>query len=136
MNDRKISKNFTHGEVACKCGGHCKGAAKISADLMGRLQQMRDTIGGPIRITSGVRCRKHPESRTRPTSSHVPNDLGDIEGKVGHAVDIAAVGSRRRFRLLAAAIAAGFTRIGIGKSFLHLDNDYKKSQGVIWDYYK
>ena len=131
-----LTRNFSHSEVACKCDGHCKGAAKISPDLLGRLQQMRDTIGGPIRITSGVRCRKHPESRTRPTSSHVPNDLGDIEGRVGHAVDIAAVGSRRRFRLLAAAIAAGFTRIGIGKSFLHLDNDYKKSQGVIWDYYK
>ena len=118
-----LTRNFSHSEVACKCDGHCKGAAKISPDLMGRLQQMRDTIGGPIRITSGVRCRKHPESRTSPTSSHVPNDLGDIEGKVGHAVDIAAVGSGRRFRLLAAAIAAGFTRIGIGKSFLHLDND-------------
>ena len=129
-----LTRNFSHSEVACKCG-RCRGAAKISPDLMRRLQQMRDA-GGPIRITSGVRCRKHPESRTRPTSSHVPNDLGDIEGKVGHAVDIAAVGSRRRFRLLAAAIAAGFTRIGIGKSFLHLDNDYNKSQGVIWDYYK
>ena len=129
-----LTRNFSHSEVACKCG-RCRGAAKISPDLMRRLQQMRDAVG-PIRITSGVRCRKHPESRTRPTSSHVPNDLGDIQGKVGHAVDIAAVGSRRRFRLLAAAIAAGFTRIGIGKSFLHLDNDYKKSQGVIWDYYK
>ena len=129
-----LTRNFSHSEVACKCG-RCRGAAKISPDLMRRLQQMRDAVG-PIRITSGVRCRKHPESRTRPTSSHVPHDLGDIEGKVGHAVDIAAVGSRRRFRLLAAAIAAGFTRIGIGKSFLHLDNDYKKSQGVIWDYYK
>ena len=129
-----LTRNFSHSEVACKCG-RCKGAAKISPDLMVRLQAVRDEVG-PIRITSGVRCRKHAESRTRPTSSHVPNDLGDIEGKVGHAVDIAAVGSGRRFRLLAAAIAAGFTRIGIGKSFLHLDNDYKKSQGVIWDYYK
>ena len=134
MNDRKISKHFTHGEVACKCG-RCRGGVNISPDLMRRLQQMRDAVG-PIRITSGVRCRKHPESRTRPTSSHVPNDLGDIEGKVGHAVDIAARGSGRRFRLLAAAIAADFVRIGIGKTFLHLDNDYKKSQGVIWDYYK
>mgnify|MGYP003136890448 FL=1 len=129
-----LTRNFSHSEVACKCG-RCKGGAKISPDLMGRLQQMRDAVG-PIRITSGVRCRQHPESRTRPTSSHVPNDLGDIEGKVGHAVDIAARGSNRRFRLLAAAIAADFVRIGIGKTFLHLDNDYKKSQGVIWDYYK
>jgi len=134
MGDLTLTRNFSQSEVACNCG-RCKGAAKISPDLMVRLQAVRDEVG-PIRITSGVRCRKHAESRTRPTSSHVPNDLGDIEGKVGHAVDIAAVGSGRRFRLLAAAIAAGFTRIGIGKSFLHLDNDYKKSQGVIWDYYK
>jgi len=129
-----LTKNFSRAEIACKCG-NCKGAAKISPDLMTRLQAMRDDAG-VIQITSGVRCRKHPESRKRTTSSHVPADLGDLEGRCGHAVDIAAVGSRRRFRLLAAAIAAGFTRIGIGKSFLHLDNDYKKSQGVIWDYYK
>ena len=129
-----LTRNFSQSEVACKCN-RCRGAAKISPDLMRRLQQMRDAVG-PIRITSGVRCRKHPESRTRPTSSHVPNDLGDIEGKVGHAVDIAAGTSARRFRLLDAALAAGFVRVGIGKSFLHLDNDYKKSQGVIWDYYK
>ena len=130
-----LTRNFSHGEVACKCDGHCKGAAKSSPDLMRRLQQMRDAIGGPIRITSGVRCRKHPESRKRPTSSHVPNDLGDGEGRCGHAVDIAAVGSGRRFRLLHAALAAGFVRVGIGKTFLHLDNDQGKAQGVAWDYY-
>ena len=133
MGDKSITRNFSHAEIACKCG-RCKGAAKISPDLMVRLQAMRDEVG-PIRITSGVRCRQHPESRTRPTSSHVPADLGDVEGRCGHAVDIAAVGSRRRFRLLDAALAAGFVRVGIGKGFLHLDNDYKKSQGVAWDYY-
>ena len=134
MNDRKISKNFTHGEVACKCGG-CRGAAKISPDLIVRLQAMRDEYG-PIRVNSGVRCRKHPESKARPTSSHVPADHGDSEGRVGHAVDIWTPNSGRRFRLLAAAIAAGFTRIGLGKTFLHLDNARKKAQNVAWDYYK
>ena len=129
-----LTRHFSQSEVACKCG-RCRGGAKISPDLMDKLQQMRDAVG-PIRITSGVRCRKHTESRTRPTSSHVPNDLGDGEGRCGHAVDIAAGTSYRRFRLLDAALAAGFTRIGIGKSFLHLDNDLRKSQDVIWDYYK
>ena len=128
-----LTRNFSHAEIACKCN-RCKGAAKISPELMAWLQAMRDDIG-PIRITSGVRCRQHPESRTRPTSSHVPNDLGDGEGRVGHAVDIWAPGSGRRFRLLQAALAAGFVRVGIGKGFLHLDNDYKKTQGVAWDYY-
>ena len=133
MGDKSITRNFSHAEIACKCG-RCKGAAKISPDLMVRLQAMRDEVG-PIRITSGVRCRQHPESRTRPPSSPVPADRGDVEGRCGHAGDIAAVGSRRRFRLLDAALAAGFVRVGIGKSFLHLDNDYKKAQGVAWDYY-
>ena len=133
MNDRKLSKNFSHAEIACKCG-RCRGAAKISPDLITRLQAMRDEVG-PIRITSGVRCRQHPESQTRPTSSHVPADLGDGEGRCGHAVDLAAVGSNRRFRLLDAALAAGFVRVGIGKTFVHLDNDHKKAQGVAWDYY-
>jgi len=129
-----LTRNFSHSEVACKCG-RCKGAAKISPDLMVRLQAVRDEAG-PIRVNSGVRCRKHPESKARPTSSHVPADLGDGEGRCGHAVDIAAVGSGRRFRLLDAALAAGFVRVGIGSSFLHLDNDLSKSQGVAWDYYK
>ena len=133
MGDLTLTRNFSHAEVSCKCG-RCRGAAKISPDLMVRLQAMRDEVG-PIRITSGVRCRKHPESKARPTSSHVPSDHGDGEGRVGHAVDIAAVGSNRRFRLLDAALAAGFTRIGFGKTFLHLDNDRKKAQNVAWDYY-
>jgi len=134
MGDLTLTRNFSQSEVACNCG-RCKGAAKISPDLMVRLQAVRDEAG-PIRVNSGVRCRKHPESKARPTSSHVPADLGDGEGRCGHAVDIAAVGSGRRFRLLDAALAAGFVRVGIGSSFLHLDNDLSKSQGVAWDYYK
>ena len=129
-----LTRHFSQSEVACKCN-RCRGAAKISPELMAWLQAMRDEAG-PIRITSGVRCRQHPESQARPTSSHVPADHGDSEGRVGHAVDIWAPNSGRRFRLLAAAIAAGFTRIGIGTNFLHLDNDRKKAQGVAWDYYK
>ena len=85
----RLTRNFSHAEVACKCG-RCRGAAKISPELMAWLQAMRDEVG--------------------------PN-------------------SGRRFRLLAAAIAAGFTRIGLGKTFLHLDNDRKKAQNVAWDYY-
>ena len=115
-----LSRNFSQSEVACTCG-RCRGAAKISPDLMVRLQAMRDEVG-PIRITSGVRCRQHPESKARPTSSHVPADHGDGEGRVGHAVDIAAVGSNRRFRMLDAALAAGFVRVGLGKNVLHVVN--------------
>ena len=131
-----LTKNFSQSEIACTCGHpQCKGGGRISPALMKWLQDMRDAVG-PIRITSGVRCQQHPETTKRPTSSHVPRDLADLDGRVGHAVDIAARGSGRRYRLLAAAIRAGFNRIGVGKSFLHLDNDKSKPPCVIWDYYK
>ena len=129
-----LTRNFSQREVQCRCG-KCKGGGRISPSLMKWLQDMRDEAG-PIRITSGVRCQQHPETKKRPTSSHIPKDLGDLEGRVGHAVDIATIGSsRRRFILLAAAIRAGFRRIGVGKNFLHLDNDKSKVPDVIWDYY-
>ena len=128
-----LTKNFSQSEVACKCG-KCKGRGRISPSLMKWLQDMRDDAG-PIRITSGVRCQQHPETKKRPTSSHVPRHLDDLEGRVGHAVDIATMGSGSRYRLLAAAFGAGVHRIGVGKDFLHLDNDKTKVPCVIWDYY-
>ena len=36
---------------------------------------------------------------------------------------------------MSAAIKVGINRIGIGKNFIHLDTDKKKSQDVIWHYY-
>jgi len=129
-----LTANFSKSEIACRCG-KCKGGGRISPDLMERLQTMRTALGKPITITSGIRCRQHPESIKRPTSSHIPLDLGDGLGKVGHAVDIATGNARRRFFLLDAAFNAGFERIGIGRTFLHLDNDVQKAQGVVFDYY-
>jgi len=128
-----LTRNFSKKEVNCTCGS-CRGGTKISPSLMKWLQSVRDEVG-KIRITSGIRCQQHPETRKRPTSSHVPADLGDGEGRCSHAVDIAAVGSARRFKLLKAALQAGFHRIGVGKTFLHLDNDKRKVPCVIWDYY-
>jgi zinc D-Ala-D-Ala carboxypeptidase len=129
-----LTENFSLSEVQCKCG-QCKGGGRISPDLMEKLQAMRNETGQPITITSGIRCRQHPESIKRPTSSHIPLKLGDSEGKVGHAVDIATGSARRRFFLLEAAFDAGFERIGIGRTFLHLDNDFQKAQDVVFDYY-
>jgi hypothetical protein len=34
-----------------------------------------------------------------------------------------------------AALECGIRRIGIGKTFVHLDNDASLPQGVMWDYY-
>ena len=48
-----LSKNFSKLEVQCPCS--C-GADKISSILIEKLQKVRNIIGRPIIITSGVCC--------------------------------------------------------------------------------
>ena len=48
-----LSKNFSRLEVQCPCG--C-GASLINPFLVEKLQKVRNIIGRPIIITSGVRC--------------------------------------------------------------------------------
>jgi zinc D-Ala-D-Ala carboxypeptidase len=126
-----LSKNFSAKEFACSCCG----ASNISPALVADLQRLREAIGSPLSITSGVRCKAHNKAVGGVEgSAHVPADLGDGEGKVGHAVDIACTSGVLRFKLLAYAPQM-FKRIGVGATFIHLDNDTNKAQGTAWDYY-
>lgn len=52
----KISKDFDRSEFACKCG--C-GFDTVDIDLARIVQDLRDYIGGPVKINSGCRCEKH-----------------------------------------------------------------------------
>ena len=92
---------------------------------------------GPIKITSGVRCVNHNNAIGGViTSAHVPFDLDDGEGEVGHAVDISVTSSGQRFKVIDTARSAGFRRIGDGNGFVHLDSDTRKPQDVFFNYYK
>ncbi|HAS88818.1 MAG TPA: peptidase M15, partial [Desulfovibrio sp.] len=63
----------------------------------------------------------------KPNSSHVG----------GFAVDIAADNSPQRAAILKSLIMAGFERIGIAKTFIHVDMDPEKLAQfgpVVWVY--
>lgn len=68
----------------------------------------------PFRLTSAYRSpeweRKHGRAGT---SAHT----------LGRAVDIATPDSRTRYYVLLALLRVGFSRFGIGKAFIHVDND-------------
>lgn len=82
-------------------------------------------VGEKVIVTSGYRCAKHnKEVGGSETSSHLK----------GLAWDVAVKDSRIRYRILNAAIRMGIHRIGIGKTFLHLDIDRSKDPRVIWMY--
>ena len=124
-----VSPNFSRAEFACKCG--C-GADAVDPILVMNLERMRAEAGGPIVIISACRCENHNrEEGGKADSAHlcVPEKKEWCQ-----AVDIVAATGRDLFRLLHAAISAGFTRIGIGKDFLHVDIDPLKPQEVVWLY--
>jgi uncharacterized protein YcbK (DUF882 family) len=89
------------------------------------LQTARNLAGIPFRINSGYRCRRHNRAVDGSrNSSHL----------TGLAADIRVESSRERFLIVSALKAAGFTRIGIGDTFIHADMDGKKTGKLMWLY--
>jgi len=96
----------------------------MDLDFLAKLDKAREYAGIPFIINSAYRSSDHPESIKNPTSSHIK----------GLAVDIKAKDSKTRGLILDALRYVGFTRIGISKTFIHVDLDYDKSQNVTWLY--
>ena len=94
-------------------------------DMVMRLDQARAIAGVPFRITSGLRSDEH-NARVggSPGSAHL----------TGNAVDIYCESSKHRYLILDALMQAGFDRIGIGRDFIHVDNDRSKPRNVVWLY--
>ena len=116
-----LTDNFNREEYACKCG--C-GKDDIKDELAIKVQQVRDTLNRSITINSGIRCSNHNSTiNATPTSSHIG----------GWAADLKYTGSAERYELLYAILPI-FDRIGIAKTFIHVDVDANKTAGVTWLY--
>ena len=114
-------KYFKIQEFVCKCG--CK-QAPMNKELLERLDRARELAGIPFKINSGFRCIGHNKAvGGSKNSSHLK----------GIAVDIACTNDGTRWILIKALIDAGFTRIGVAKSFIHVDID-KDKNSAIWFY--
>jgi len=119
---------FTPKEFTCKCGGFCDHPSVISMNVVAKLDKIRELIGMPITILSGTRCERYNRKfGGKARSSHVP------KSGVSYAVDVRCPESAFRFAFLAAALPI-FNRIGIGKDFIHVDDDPELPPNVIWLY--
>tara|TARA_R110000751_G_scaffold48048_2_gene107321 strand:- start:291 stop:653 length:363 start_codon:yes stop_codon:yes gene_type:complete len=116
-----LTDNFDREEYACKCG--C-GKDDVKDELAIKVQQVRDILKRSITINSGIRCINHNTTiNATPTSSHID----------GWAADLKYTGSAERYALLT-AVTKVFDRIGIAKTFIHVDVDANKTAGVVWLY--
>ncbi|MGB3627145.1 MAG: D-Ala-D-Ala carboxypeptidase family metallohydrolase [Henriciella sp.] len=114
--------NFSIGELACRCRGRfCAGEYWHDAGFLDGLEAVRAALGGrALVVTSGHRCAGwNAAFGGAPLSRHKQI-----------AADIALAG-HDRFALLEEAEAAGFTGLGLAKSFLHLD---RRARPARWYY--
>tara|TARA_B100000780_G_C20855429_1_gene340017 strand:- start:299 stop:649 length:351 start_codon:yes stop_codon:yes gene_type:complete len=96
----------------------------MSKELLAMLEIVRKMYG-PVIINSGYRSIDHNKKvGGKVTSSHLK----------GLAVDIACNNSIDRFKLTGILRKVGFTRIGVGKTFIHADIDKTKTTHVMWVY--
>ncbi len=96
----------------------------MDKNFLDALDEARGVAGIPFIINSAYRSPDHPLSIKNPTSSHIK----------GLAVDIACTNSIDRFKLEGILREVGFTRIGMGSTFIHVDIDKEKAQKVLWTY--
>ena len=93
---------------------------------MRRLDRAREIAGIPFVLNSAYRS---------PAWERAHGRTGDGAHPHRRAVDIRCNDYGNRMRIVQGLLAAGFRRIGIGKTYVHADDDPKKKQDVIWDYY-
>ena len=85
------------------------------------LDEARDLAGIPFPLSSAYRCPKHNKAVGGvPTSAHTR----------GYAVDIRCVDSHSRFVMLQALLEAGFRRVELAPTWIHVDNDPDKPRDV------
>ena len=115
-------KNFKFEEFASP---DLKGSGvNMDIGFLQMLDNARTIADVPFKINSGYRTEKHNKKvGGKKTSSHLR----------GFAADISCTDSSNRQKITSALIKAGFNRLGIADSFIHVDNDSSKKP-AIWLY--
>lgn len=99
--------------------------SNMKPEFLQRLDNARAFAGVPFKVNSGYRTAAHNAK------------VGGVEDSShcqGWAADLAASSGTLKFTIVNALLKAGFTRIGIASSFVHVDCDPTKPAQVIWTY--
>ena len=114
-----LSHNFHAYEFMCRC---CR-KLLLWPELVEALQDLRTTLGAPIRINSGYRCPRHNRGvGGSPTSQHLLGKAADIVVPGHNVADVYELVHEK----------APFTKGGVGlypdEGFVHVDIRGKKAR--------
>ena len=97
----------------------------MDQEFMNKLDKARELAGIPFIVNSAYRTVEHEKKMKR-------------DGKSAHtqkcAVDIKSLNGSSHWKIINAALKAGFNRIGVNQTFIHLDSSKTLPQNVIFTY--
>lgn len=118
------AKYFKEKEFAA-CVPACS-LQNMQQHTMDKLDMAREFAGIPFVMNSAYRSPEWEKAHGR---------SGDGGHPHGCAVDIRCTTHANRLKIVMACLKAGFRRIGIGKNYVHVDDDPTRAQNVMWHYY-
>lgn len=97
--------------------------SNMDKDFLLTLSSIRKELNRPMIVNSGYRTKAHNERvGGSPDSAHTK----------GLAADIHVLDNTFRYNLIRIAMKHGINRIGVYRTFIHLDMDSSKQSNVIW----
>lgn len=108
------TKNFnlkSDPKLACTCGHPDCNKPVVKQSVLDQLQKIREDYGQPMIVTSGARCKHHPNEAAK-------KQAGDHQLLM--AVDVYYKGETMLTKLLVLAGRHGCTRVAYGSNFIHM----------------
>ena len=124
-----LTDHFSEKELRCKCGCEYTG---MNSEFMDKLEQLRNTVGKPLGVSSAYRCPDHNAkvSNTGRDGPHTTRKAIDLRCSRGLAYEVLRV-----------ATLVGFTGVGVSQRgphnnrFIHLDTlDHTLTRPWVWSY--
>lgn len=122
----QVTSNYFKEAEFNKCDPPCS-LQDMNQATMRKADAARRLAGIPFVLNCAYRSKQWDLSKGR---------TGNSAHTRGRALDFRCNDSKNRYKMVAALQAVGFTRIGIGKTFIHADDDPSLPQNVIWHYYE
>lgn len=119
-----MSKYFAESEFN-RCIPSCS-MEDMDNDFLLLMDELREKCSFPLVISCAYRSREWDLKKGR---------SGNSAHTKGKAVDIICNSSSTAFAIVKNAMELGIKRIGIGKNFIHIDNEDNLPQNVLWTYY-
>lgn len=98
---------------------------KLKPCILEVAKKLEAYLGTEITVTSGYRD---------PAKNMAVGGVKGSAHTLGYAVDISCTDSATRFKIVAWALAHGVTRVGVAKTFVHMDTSPTHPQSVLWLY--